>query len=134
MSASTPATSRSKVGLYLTNDLMFSSRVLGDAQLHGWQLECCPTVARLFARLQELTGAGTSPALLLIDLAMPEIVWPDFADQVRQAGATFPWVAYGPHVREEQLAAAAAAGCTEVLARGQFNATFPQILRRYLGE
>jgi CheY-like chemotaxis protein len=112
---------------------MFSSRVLGDAQLHGWHLECCPTVARLLARLEELTSGGKTPALLLIDLAMPDIVWPDFAHQVRKSGATFPWIAYGPHVREEQLSAAVAAGCTEVLTRGQFNATFPLILRRYLG-
>ncbi|MFM7845734.1 MAG: hypothetical protein ACKOU6_05600 [Planctomycetota bacterium] len=133
MPEQSPAAASLKVGLYLTNDLMFSSRVLGDAQLHGWRLECCPTVARLLARLQELATAGEAPALLIVDLAMPDIIWPDFAHQVRPPGATFPWIAYGPHVREDQLSAAVAAGCTEVLARGQFNATFPQLLRRYLG-
>jgi hypothetical protein len=40
-------------------------------------------------------------------------------------------VAYGPHVHEAKLAAAQAAGCDAVMARGQFLSNIDAIVDRY---
>jgi hypothetical protein len=41
-------------------------------------------------------------------------------------------VAFGAHVETDRLNEARLAGCREVLSRGQFHASLPEILKRYL--
>ena len=121
------------VGLYLTNDLMFLSRVGGEAQQQGWRLESSPTIGQLVGRIQKLQADGIVPRLLIIDLALPNLVMSDLVEQLSACGAAFPWIAYGPHVQHEQLQAASQAGCVAVLSRSEFNASYATILRKYLG-
>jgi len=121
------------VGLYLTNDLMFLSRVGGEAQQQGWRLESSPTIPQLVGRIQKLQAEGIVPRLLIIDLALPNLVMSDLVVQLSECGVKFPWIAYGPHVQYEQLQAASQAGCVAVLSRGEFNGSYGTILRKYLG-
>lgn len=108
--------------VFLTADLMFSSRVLAAAQAAGVALKIVP-VASDFAR--HLTDECR---LVLVDLTMPGLALGDVVTTARSAAPTARIVAFGPHVDEEALAAARAAGC-DVLTRGQFNANYAALLQ-----
>lgn len=103
---------------YLTNDLFFSSRVTGAAQRLGVDLRVVGSVDKI----------SRECPLVLLDLTLPNL---DVAATVQAIKERFPAakvVAYGPHVHEGVLAAATAAGCDEVLSRGQFDRESERIL------
>ena len=47
------------------------------------------------------------------------------------AGSDAWFVAFGPHVEADSLAAAKAAGCQVVLPRSKFTAELPELMQRY---
>jgi len=110
--------------LMLSADLMFASRVSGAAMRMGTTLETVGTPEALLVRLAE---AGQSPTVVL-DLTLrgfdPRTWTPRFRQSPNPPRAI---VAYGPHVQDAALAAAAEAGC-DVFTRGQFNARMDEIL------
>src|SRR5260221_690268 len=105
--------------LFLTADLVFSSRVAAVAERLGARMQLVSAPAVL---LEKLTAAGDRPVVLL-DLNTsgfdPQTLVPELR---RGTPAPVAVIAYGPHVHEARLAAAVAAGCEPVLTRGQFNA------------
>ncbi len=109
-------------GLYFTNDLMFSSRVLGAAQAAGLPLSTVLSQAALAEQL-----AGDPVALVVIDLASPGADVGAIAALVRAAAPSAQIVCYGPHVDHERLEAALRAGCDQVYSRGQFMQESPQL-------
>src|SRR5690242_20501208 len=104
--------------LFLTTDLMFTSRLAGVAARLGVALRTAGTPAAL----TELVAAEPD-SLVLIDLTLSGLDPRTLVAELK-ASTTPPRtiVAYGPHVHENRLAEAAAAGCDEVLTRGQFSA------------
>ena len=111
--------------LYLTGDLLFSSRVSGAAA----NLEVPLQIVGSVGKLLELAANADACRLVVIDLSMPGI---DLHAAVPAIRAQLPQariVAYGPHVHEELLKVAADAGCDEVLSRGQFDREFGRLLR-----
>jgi DNA-binding NarL/FixJ family response regulator len=72
------------------------------------------------------------PHLVILDLSHPGLdpgqLVPRLVELIGPAAAI---LAFGPHVHEARLAAAAAAGCHSVISRGQFRAQMEQILRQY---
>ena len=113
-------------GVYLTNDLMYSSRILAAAQHAGCDLATVMSVAALPERL-----TGDEPiALAIIDLAAPLGDLAAITSQVRAAAPLAKIVAYGPHVDHARLHAAQAAGCDHVFSRGEFMQVFPQLVAR----
>jgi CheY-like chemotaxis protein len=112
--------------LFLTTDLVFPSRVAGVAQQLGVRMETAATADALVAKT---TAASSDNILVLLDLNSPAF---DPAAVVQQLRAlpTPPqtMIAFGPHVHEEKLAAAKAAGCDLVLTRGQFDAQMRSLL------
>ncbi len=70
----------------------------------------------------------------LIDLASFPVA--QIADVVsflhERLGADVRLVAFGPHVQEARLAAAAQAGCSPVLSRGQVNSKLPEYLQAWV--
>ena len=117
--------------LFLTTDLMFSSRVAGAAARLGLPVRTAETAAALL----ELTTAADQPPLVLLDLNTPGVDPVELVPALR-AAANPPRavVAYGPHVHEERLAAATAAGCDVVLSRGQFNAHMDDVIRKWISD
>jgi DNA-binding NarL/FixJ family response regulator len=113
------------VVLYLTGDLLFPSRVSGAAANLGVRLQIVGSVEKL---LEQASNADAC-CLVLIDLSVsgidPHAAVPAIRAQLPQARI----VAYGPHVHEELIKAAADAGCDEVLSRGQFDREFGRLLR-----
>ena len=106
---------------YLTGDLFFSSRVTGVAQRMGLDLRVIGSIDKLLV--------SVSCELVLIDLTVRAL---DIAAAVRSIRDKWPQariIAYGPHVQEALLGAAQAAGCDEVLSRGQFDRDLERLLR-----
>lgn len=110
--------------LYLTGDLLFSSRVSGAAANLGVPLQVCGSVDKLL----EL-AAHTAAPMVLIDLTLAGVDLQSAVPAIRTKLPEAKIVAYGPHVHEERLAVAKAAGCDEVLSRGQFDREFGRLLR-----
>lgn len=109
--------------LYLTCDLMFSSRASQAAREAGKNLRVVsdPTA------LVEAVSSGTAE-LVLLDLSTAGLdVRPSVA--AIRAAAPVKIVAYGPHVHRARLAEAQAAGCNQVLSKGEFNSRLDDLMR-----
>jgi DNA-binding NarL/FixJ family response regulator len=109
--------------LFLTSDLMFSSRVVGAARTSGVAVEL---VADPAAVPNKLTA---DCRLALIDLTMERLNLPAAVQAIKAGAPATKVVAYGPHVDEAALADATEAGCDVVLTRGQFNKQYPELLQ-----
>jgi CheY-like chemotaxis protein len=112
------------LGLLLSDDLIFSSRVTGTARSLGLAMK----VARSVDALEALARQQT-PCFVLVDLANPGLAVPDLIARLRAACAAMPRVvAYGSHVDAAGLRAARAAGCDVVMPRSQFVEALPHEL------
>jgi DNA-binding NarL/FixJ family response regulator len=109
--------------LFLTTDLMFSSRVLGAAKTLG--LEC-----RLLASAQQLDALAVDHyPLALIDLGLTPLDLHAAVASIRSRAPSAKIVAFGPHVDQQLLAEASDAGCNLVLARSQFHKQYVELLQ-----
>lgn len=114
-----------RVGLLISSDLFFTSKVTGTAQGLGLQVDEVGDVASVAARL--MTG---DVGCVLLDLATSRVPVSEVV-AARPAGSRVPIIAFGSHVNVELLEAARSAGA-EVMPRSQFSATLPDILRHHL--
>lgn len=110
-------------GLYLTSDLMFSSRVTSLASQCGVEVQVLGDSARFLT-----TASASVPDFLLIDLTSPLPDARAWLTALREACPAVPLVAYAPHVHEARLSLAREAGCTTVLTRGQFDRLLPELI------
>lgn len=115
-------------GLLLCDDLLFMSRITGEARALGLTV----TPVRTVERLLEVARQDT-PSCVLIDLAFPGLV---LADLFRGLGEACPApprvVAFGSHVDAAGLRAAREAGCDPVLPRSKFVEELPRALPEWL--
>lgn len=109
--------------LLVSGDLMIHSMVDGAVRASGAELV---VVSGATAVAQATTHA---PRFVLLDLGgnLPELA--ELVPQLRAAAPETRLIAFGPHVHAAKLTAARAAGCDEVLTRGQFHAGITKILR-----
>ncbi len=115
------------VGLLLSDDLLFISRITGTARALGVSIRTARSVEALLA----LAGQH-QPRCVIVDLGIPGLV---LADLFRQLGDDPPRVvAHGSHVDVESLRAARAAGCDPVLPRSQFVELLPAALPGWFAE
>jgi hypothetical protein len=108
--------------LYLTQDLLFSSRVGSIAKQMGVDVLIVSTLDQLQEKL------SSAPSAILVDLehrSDPLAVM----SLVKAISPRPTAIAYGPHVKESLLANAQAAGFDHVLSRGQFDKQIAQILQ-----
>ena len=104
------------VGLLLSDDMIFTSRIAGTARDLGLSLK----VARSAAALQDL-AEQQSPRCVIIDLSNPGLVIADLIAKLRETCRPMPFVvAYGSHVDTATLKNAREAGCDLVLPRSKF--------------
>jgi CheY-like chemotaxis protein len=96
----------------------------GAANRYGVQLAVAGAVEQALAVCED-----EATRLVLIDLRLPGL---DVAEFVRQVRGAKPQaakvVACGPHVHTHLLAAAAEAGCDEVITRGEFDRRIASLL------
>ena len=113
--------------LFLTADLIFTSRVCGVAAAADRRVEVVSTLEAAVRRAAEV-----DVRLLILDLTLPGCRPEHVLRQWNQLPSAAPVVAYGPHVAEGPLESARQAGCAEVLTRGQFDRSIGAVLDRYL--
>ena len=117
---------KTRRGVLLTTNLLFSTMVTGTASALGQQV----AVAGNLAEAVELCHVLPS-AYVIIDLAMAEIEIGTAVARLREAAGTVPMIAFGSHVNKARLDEARAAGCVEVLPRSKFSTELPALLRHY---
>jgi CheY-like chemotaxis protein len=110
--------------LLLCDDLMFASRISGEARALGSTVK----QVRSPDQLLDLTRQET-PSCVLVDLAFPGLDLSDLFRRLAEACPSPPRVAaYGSHVDTERLRAARSAGCDPVLPRSKVVEELPRIL------
>src|SRR5262249_59827634 len=101
------ADTNAPVGILLSDDLIFTSRVTGEARALGFTIKPARSVEALLAHARQ-----QPPACVLIDLANPGLSVPDLLRRLREVCTPLPRVvAYGSHVDAAGLPAAPGAGC-----------------------
>ena len=119
---------KSPLGLLLSDDLIFTSRITATARALGLTVKAARSVEALAALARQQTPSG-----VLIDLGNPGLDVPDLLAQLRGACPVMPRVvAYGSHVDAAGLRAARAAGCDLVLPRSAFVEQLPTALGEWL--
>jgi DNA-binding NarL/FixJ family response regulator len=107
----------------LVDDLMFLSRIREAARGADVEVRAVRTVEAV------LQAARDGARLVLLDLDSPRLPWSDALAALAGEGASAPpTVGFFGHVHAETGQAAAAAGCTLVLARGAFVQRLPSLL------
>jgi CheY-like chemotaxis protein len=110
----------------LSTDLMATSWVRGAAARVGCSLEVVATSEALVASAER---GGTKLAILDLGLAGLDVA--EVVGRLKSLAAPPAVVAFGPHVHVARLQAASAAGCDEVVSRGEFNTSVAQLLERF---
>jgi DNA-binding NarL/FixJ family response regulator len=108
--------------LFLSSDLMFSSRVVSAAKAHGVTISLVADKAALADTI------AADCRLALVDLCLDELNLPAAVRAIKAGAPAAQVIAYGPHVDEGLLADAKEAGCDQVLTRGQFNKRYAELL------
>lgn len=113
--------------LYLTQDLMFLSRVAGTGSQLGLAVQGVSSADQLLSAAED-----EAAELVIVDLSLPGLDVAAVVQSLRQLPCGGPpTVGYAPHVHVARLDAAREAGCTEVLTRGQFNKQVDKLLQKY---
>ena len=117
------------IGLLLTDDLIFSSRVTGTARDLGLVVKSVKSAQNLVALAQE-----QSPTCVIVDLGNPGLRIEELIKDLEQLISPMPRVvAYGSHVDTAALRAAREAGCDPVLPRSKFVEDLPRLLPEWFG-
>jgi len=123
-------TTPASVGLLLSDDLIFTSRVTGTARAAGLAVKAARAVEAL-----EALARQQHPTCVLVDLANPGLELPELLSRLRAVCPQMPRVvAYGSHVDAAGLRAARAAGCDVVLPRSAFVEQLPLELPAWMAK
>jgi CheY-like chemotaxis protein len=116
------------VGLLLSDDLIFTSRITATARTLGLTLKAARSVEALEALARQQAPSG-----VLVDLGNPGLEVRDLIARLKTACPVMPrLVAYGSHVDAAGLRAARASGCDLVLPRSAFVEQLPTTLGEWL--
>lgn len=115
------------IGILLSDDLLFTSRITGTARAQGLEMR----TARYVASLEEM-ARQLVPACVIVDLQLPGLELPALVTALRK-GAACTIVAYGSHVAAQVLQAARDVGCDVVLPRSKFVESLADELPRWYG-
>ena len=110
----------------LSGDLAVLSRVEGAASDIGQRVRSVSTESQAVEFCEE-----NNAKILIVDLSMPSLDLAGLVSQLKtNENSRTRIVAFGPHVHEQRLVAARAAGCDLVVSRGQFFSQLETILKR----
>jgi hypothetical protein len=114
-------------GLLLSRDLIFKTKITDTAAALGYLIRVVDDASRAVSLIKT-----TYPRVVFVDLTAGELIAPARLAEYRKAASPdVRFVAFGPHVDSESLAAAKAAGCHAVLTRSKFTAKLSELLRVY---
>jgi DNA-binding NarL/FixJ family response regulator len=116
------------LGLLLTDDMIFSSRITGTAKALGLKMIVVRSAKDLLVQTQEC-----HPTCVIMDLSQLEMQIEELIRNLKEVTSCRPrLVAYGSHVDAATLRAAREAGCDLVLPRSQFVEELPRQLSHWL--
>jgi len=98
--------------LILCSDLFFATQLRSAAEAAGYATDMALSINAVATKLAE-----ASCDVVIVDLELGNLDMPALLATLRDPRPRV--IAFGPHVQEARLAAARAAGCDEVLTRGQ---------------
>lgn len=115
--------------VYSAADLIWATRIKGTADAVGVQARPTRNADMLRARLDD-----SEVAAILLDLDAPDAAWellgvlrgPDAGDRERSVRV----VCWGPHVATDLFERARSLGADDVLTRGAFSNSLPDLLVR----
>lgn len=113
----------------LTTDLTVVSRVEGAAKLVGADVHVVANAARALTECRDASAKS-----LIVDLSTPALELEIVQKLAAAPGRSLQIAAFGPHVHEDRLVAARAAGCDLVLSRGQFFHDINEIVSKHVVE
>jgi CheY-like chemotaxis protein len=116
------------VGLLLSDDLIFTSRITGTARSQGFTVHPAPSAAQLESLAQQHT-----PRCVILDLGHPTLKVAELVARLKASSPVPQVVAYGSHVDTATLRAAREAGCDVVLPRSKFVEDLSEALPRWMG-
>lgn len=115
-------------GILLSDDLIDTSRITGEARAQGVSLKS----ARSLEQLHELC-LKESPTCVIVNLHHPGLDVSPLLDLMRHELSPMPRViGFGSHVDAERLKAARAAGCDLVLPRSAFFEQLSGLLKEFV--
>ncbi|MDX2035015.1 MAG: response regulator [Isosphaeraceae bacterium] len=118
-----------RVGMLLSRDLIFISKVTGTARELGATVHVAGNQALATALLAE-----HHPRAVFVDLSAGDLVRIEALIALKAlAGGSTPFIAFGSHVDTAALDSARAAGCSTVLPRSRFTVELPALIERFLG-
>ncbi len=117
---SQPSTASGTIQL-ICADLLFTSKISAAASHLHRKVHTCSDAAQV--------GGRGSADLVVIDLGTPGLDIAACVQQVRRSLGAVAIVAFGKHTAQQQLKAAVAAGCTEVMPRSAFFENIASILQ-----
>lgn len=121
---SAPSQPTTPLGLLLSDDLIFTSRITGTARDLGLCMKPARSLEALHALIQQQL-----PCCIIVDLGHPEVSIADFMKSLGKLDTPLPRVvAYGSHIDTATLRAAREAGCAVVLPRSKFVEELPRAL------
>ncbi|MBL8868111.1 MAG: hypothetical protein KF873_05465 [Gemmataceae bacterium] len=112
-------------GLLLSDDLIFTSRILATARAHGLAMTAAKTQDALLAKTKDAPPTG-----VILDLHNPTLDLSALLSELKSLGTRV--IAYGSHVDAERLKAARATGCDLVLPRSAFVEKLENELNNWL--
>lgn len=114
--------------LLLCDDLMFASRITGEARALGLTVKPARSLVQLFD-----SAIHEAPSCVLLDLEFPGLDLAELFRRLTEVCSSPPRVvAYGSHVDTVRLQAARLAGCDPVLPRSKFIEELPRSLPQWL--
>jgi CheY-like chemotaxis protein len=117
-------------GWLLSDDMIFSSRIVGTARDLGFAIQ----TARSAEKLLSLAG-DPPPQCVIVDLSNPGLTIAELMQKLRETIAPMPTVAaYGSHVDPETLRKAREAGCDIVWPRSKFVEELAKELPAWFGK
>ena len=112
--------------LLLASDLMTASKFAASAQRVSRDADFTMSVEALLER-----AAATPPTGVILDLSVPDLDLAPLIAQLRSGPKPPTIIAFAPHVHAALLDAARAAGCDQVLTRGDFHRRMDEVLETF---
>jgi CheY-like chemotaxis protein len=110
--------------LLLCDDLLFASRIVGEARARGATMKLARSCEQLLDFVRQ-----EAPCCVLLDLSFPGLDLPDLFRCLAENCLSPPRVAaYGAHVDTERLRTARSVGCDPVLPRSRVLEELPRLL------
>ncbi len=124
---SSQLTEAAAIGLLLSRDLIFTTKVNQTAAALGYRVLSAGDTSLARSLIETVR-----PRVVFVDLTAGELVSPSsLSSFLVLAGRDASFIAFGPHVEADTLAAARSAGCHLVLTRSRFVAELPALIRQY---